>query len=44
VTLLSDGHSTFDGDGQTAIEKSASVNAELKERVTLIRADELRFP
>jgi nicotinamidase-related amidase len=35
VTLVSDGHSTYDGGGQTAAEISAGVNAELDGRVKL---------
>jgi nicotinamidase-related amidase len=43
VTLISDGHSTYDGGGRSALEKSTAVNAELEHRVRLVRADELRF-
>lgn len=43
VTLVSDAHSTVDGGGKTAGEKSAAVNAELGGRARLVRADEVRF-
>lgn len=43
VTLVSDAHSTVEGGGKTASEKSAAVNAELGGRARLVRADELRF-
>jgi nicotinamidase-related amidase len=43
VTLISDGHGTYDGGGQSALGKSAAVNAELEHRAKLIRADDLRF-
>lgn len=43
VTLVSDAHSTVDGGGKTASEKSAAVNAELGGRARLVRADEVRF-
>ncbi len=43
VTLVSDAHSTVDGGGKTAAEKTAAVNAELGGRVRLVPADEVRF-
>jgi streptothricin hydrolase len=43
VTLVADGHSTYDSDSQKAAEISASVNAEFKDRVTLAPADEVHF-
>lgn len=44
VTLVSDGHSTYDGTKSTALQTSAAVNAEFAGRVTLAAADSLRFP
>ncbi|MGH7740500.1 MAG: cysteine hydrolase family protein [Candidatus Eiseniibacteriota bacterium] len=38
VTLVSDGHSTYDGGGKSAAEISAAVNAELDGRAKLERA------
>src|SRR5262249_34099362 len=35
VTLVSDGHSTYDGNTQTAAQTSAAVNDEFKDRVDL---------
>ena len=43
VTLVSDAHSTVDGGGKTAAEKSAAVNEELGGRARLVTADEVRF-
>ncbi len=43
VTLVSDGHSTYDGKTRTAGETSAAVNAELAARVTLVPADQVAF-
>jgi len=43
VTLVSDAHSTYDGDGQTAQEISSTVNAEMQDRVTLRREEELQL-
>jgi nicotinamidase-related amidase len=43
VTLIADGHSTYDGD-RPASETSAAVNAELGDRVRLVPAAELRLP
>jgi nicotinamidase-related amidase len=44
VTLASDGHSTYDGASRSALEKSAALNAELADRVALVRVEELRLP
>ncbi len=44
VTLVSDGHSTYDGKEGTALQTSAAVNAEFAGRVTLAESDSLRFP
>jgi len=35
VTLVADGHSTYDGEGYSAEEKTAGINAELGKRVCL---------
>ena len=43
VTLVANGHSTFDGGGRTAPEISAAVNAELAGRARLANAEEVRF-
>jgi nicotinamidase-related amidase len=43
VTLVADGHSTYDGRTRTAAEATAAVNAELASRVTLLRADAIAF-
>jgi nicotinamidase-related amidase len=44
VTLVSDGHGTYDAGGRAAAEISAAINTELAGRVTLVGAGELRFP
>ena len=41
VTLVSDGHGTYDSGGTPAAETSAAVNAELAGRVTLATAAEV---
>jgi nicotinamidase-related amidase len=43
VTLLSDGHSTYDDDGRTAAQISADVNRELAGRATVMSTDALRL-
>ena len=43
VTLVSDGHSTYDGKTTKAAEKSAAVNAEFVGRATLLSAAEVQF-
>ena len=43
VTLVSDGHSTYDGKSLEAAEITASGNEELAERVTLVAADAVAF-
>jgi len=43
VTLVSDGHSTYPGGGQSALEKSAAINAEFQGRITLAKAADIRF-
>lgn len=43
VTLVSDGHGTFDGGGLTAGQISAAVNAEFADCVRLVTASEVRF-
>lgn len=43
VTLVSDGHATFDASGDAAQAKSAAVNAELADRVTLVASADVRF-
>lgn len=43
VTLVSDGHSTYDSKTQKAAEISAAVNAELAPRVKLRKAGEVDF-
>lgn len=44
VTLVSDGHSTYDGKSCTAFEQSAAINAEFAGRVTLATANSIHFP
>jgi nicotinamidase-related amidase len=44
VTLVTDGHSTYDGGGHSALQKSAAVNAEFAGRVKLASAGDVRFP
>jgi nicotinamidase-related amidase len=41
--LVSDGHSTYDGEGQSAQERGAAVNAELQGRLTLLSTEEVSF-
>lgn len=43
VTLVSDGHATYDGRERTAAEISAAVNAEFAERVRLVAAADVRL-
>ncbi len=43
VTLVSDGHSTYDSEGQIAHERSAAVNTELRGQVKLVCAQEVSF-
>jgi nicotinamidase-related amidase len=43
VTLVADGHSTYAADGRAASEICAAVNAELQDRVGLLRAKEVAF-
>jgi nicotinamidase-related amidase len=43
VTLVSDGHAAFDRGGEDAPAKSAAVNAELADRVTLVATSDIRF-
>jgi nicotinamidase-related amidase len=43
VVLVSNGHSTYDGRDRKADEVSASINAELGERVRLVNAADVRF-
>ena len=43
VTLVADGHSTYAAEGRTASEIRAAVNAELRDRVGLLRAEEVEF-
>lgn len=43
TTLVSDGHSTYDGKSQYAAEIGAAVNEELAERVKLRKAGEVDF-
>jgi nicotinamidase-related amidase len=44
VTLVGDGHSTYDGGGRSAPQKSAAVNAEFEGRVKLTSARGVSFP
>ncbi len=44
VTLVADGHSTYDGGGRSAGQKSAAVNAEFEGRVKLACAADVCFP
>jgi len=39
VTLVTDAHSTFDGDGETGRQIAAAVNAEMRDQVELLRTD-----
>jgi nicotinamidase-related amidase len=43
VTLVSDGHSTYDGKTRTAAETSQAVNAEFRDQVELVAARDVRF-
>jgi nicotinamidase-related amidase len=43
VTLVKDGHSTYDDRGRSALEISAAVNAELEGRVQLASTADIRF-
>ena len=43
VTLVADGHSTYDSDGRSAPEISSSINAELANRAKVLAVNELRF-
>ncbi len=43
VTLVSDGHSTYDGKTQNAAETTAAVNEELSACAGRMRADEISF-
>jgi nicotinamidase-related amidase len=44
VTLVTDGHSTYDGGGHSALQKSDAVNAEFKGRVKLTSTRDVHFP
>jgi nicotinamidase-related amidase len=44
VTLVTDGHSTYDGSGRSALQKSAAINKEFEGRVKLTNAADVRFP
>jgi nicotinamidase-related amidase len=43
VTLVADGHSTYDGKSSAARETTAAVNGELSPRVRLVSASDVRF-
>jgi nicotinamidase-related amidase len=43
VTLVADGHSTYDSDGRSAPEISSSINAEFAHQAKVLSADQLRF-
>jgi len=43
VALVADGHSTYDGKGHSALQKTAEVNAEFGGRAELSAAGEVRF-
>lgn len=43
VTLVSDGHSTYDGGGRTAADIIAAVNKEFENRANLVTAEAVRF-
>lgn len=43
ITLVADGHSTFDGKPKTAAEKSAELNEQLRGQVRLAVAKDIQF-
>jgi len=43
VTLVADGHSTYDGKTRTAAETSLAVNDEFRDQVELVTAREVHF-
>jgi len=43
VTLVSDGHSTYDGGGRTAADIIAAVNKEFENRADLVTAEKVRW-
>jgi len=43
VTLVSDGHSTYDSGGRTAADIIAAVNKEFENRADLVTAEAVRF-
>ena len=43
VTLVADGHSTYDGKTRTAAETGLAVNDEFRDRVELVSARDVRF-
>ena len=43
VTLVADGHSTYDGKTRTAAEASLAVNDEFRDQVELVSARDVRF-
>lgn len=44
VTLVANGHSTYDSPNRKAAEISQAVNDEFADRVTLVEAEEIHFP